>query len=40
MNIDMDAPRERSLSISTNNSRESSILSKTFSIPYYERMEI
>jgi len=40
MDIDMDTPRERLLFFSNNSSRKSSILSKTFSIPYCERIEI
>jgi len=40
MDIDMDTLRERLLFLSNKSSRESSILSKTFLIPYCERMEI
>ena len=40
MDIDMDTLRERLLFLSNNSSRKSSILSKTFSILYYKRIEI
>ena len=40
MDIDMTIPRGRSSSHSSNSSRESSVLSKASSVPYYEGMEI
>jgi len=40
MDIDMTIPRGRSLFHSSNSSRESSVLSKASSVPYYEGMEI
>jgi len=40
MDIDMNTLREILLFLSNNSSRESSILSNTFSIPYCERIEI
>ena len=38
--IKIDPPRGKSPSSSKNNSRESSILSKASSVPYYEQIEI
>jgi len=38
--INMDPSRRKSLFLSEDNSRESSILSKASSVPYYEQMEI
>jgi len=40
IDIDVDVPRGRPSSPSNNSSRESSILSKASTVPYYERMEI
>jgi len=40
MDMDIDTPRERSVSSSTNSLRAFSVHSNTSSIPYHKRMEI